>query len=793
MLNRLSILIFLLALAYFVMGKLALFLAIPPGYATAIWPAAGVALAALLIKGYRLWPGVLLGSFLVNIGPLPDTSEPLAEMASGLVVPFIIASGAALQAVFGAWLVRRYIGLNITLDSVREVLRFIIFACGIACTVAASIGTAALVIAGLLPTENFLFNWLTWWVGDGLGVMTFTVLMLVCFGEPRDIWRSRRRILPLIMGGVSVVVVTLYIFGSRWELSRQQAEFRQYSEQVFSRAQAIINAHIENLYALGAFFEVSSDVTVLEFDAFVDGFLKRNTGFQAMAWVQHVREDKRQLVESQMSAEQGLPVVFTRRSDEQGLVPQLSHDEYAVIRYIEPLAQNVTAVGYDINSNALVRQALSRALTSDEPATTGPLPLVQGRSNDLGLVVYLPASVRGLARGEGALLGYVAAVFRIQDLMGLLLSPDSLRHISASVSAQEGSTFYASSKEPLGQALFSESAILDFADSKWTFKLDADQQYLAGGRSMVPWGMLAGGMLFTGLLGMTFLVLTGQKYSSEAARKELKAMLARLQDTQEHLVESEKMASLGGLVAGFAHELNTPLGIAITAESTLQRDLAKLSAAMGGATTPRALTDMLGRMQEASRIVLANAQRAGALIMSFKQVSVDQATSETRTINLHDYLADVLLHLAPNYRRSGHQVLLDCPPDISIRTVPGGISQVVINLLANSLIHAFTSDQKGHISLSVRQSSSGVVIRFSDDGIGIPEQDQKKIFEPFYTTRRSAGGTGLGLHIVYNTIIRQLQGRISVSSQPDQGTTFEISLPWTINDAEYQDSSPMAA
>ena len=294
--------------------------------------------------------------------------------------------------------------------------------------------------------------------------------------------------------------------------------------------------------------------------------------------------------------------------------------------------------------------------------------------------------------------------------------------------------------------------------------------------------MLVAGLLFTGLLGMTFLVLTGQKYSSEVTGEKLKGMLHQLQEAQEHLVEAEKMASLGGLVAGFAHELNTPLGIAITAESTLQDDLGKLDTALQERGGVAAEIATLRRMQEASRIVLANIQRAGALIMSFKQVSVDQATTETRTINLHEYLTDVLMHLSPNYRRTGHEVILDCPLDLSIRTVPGGVAQVVINLLTNSLIHAFPNDRKGHIKLGVSSRSGEVVIRFSDDGIGIPLADQKKIFEPFYTTRRSSGGTGLGLHVVYNTVRRQLKGHISVSSQPDQGAVFEIVLPLTINE-----------
>ncbi|CAA0082542.1 CHASE domain-containing protein [Zhongshania aliphaticivorans] len=781
--ERRSLVILVVALAYFLLGKLALLLAIPPGYATAIWPAAGVALAAVMVAGYRVWPGILLGSFLVNINAAPDLGQPIAPLFLSFIVPFVIAVGATLQAFVGAWLIRRYIGFQVSLDNVGEVLRFILLACGLSCVVSAGVGTTTLLVAGLLPAENFVFNWLTWWVGDGLGVMIFTILTFVYLGKPVPVWRSRRRILPLVLLGVSIVAVTLYVFGSRWELSRQQSEFSRYTSQVFNRAQTVIDAHMENLYATRALFEVSNKVTVVEFENFVDGFLERNTGFQAIVWVQHVGGGERLPMEAQMSAERGANVKITRRDDRQHAVPQINKDDYFVIRYIEPLVSNLDALGYDISSNGIVRSALARAAAANRPATTGPIRLVQEREDQLGLVVYLPVDFIHETTGRQGLAGYVGAVFRVPDLMELLLASDYLMNVSASVSALDSGDLIYGGRSPSAQeSLFSDSAVLRFADAEWVFRLDADQRFLVGSRSMVPWGMLVAGLLFTGLLGMTLLVLTGQKYSSEVTGEKLKEMLHQLQEAQEHLVEAEKMASLGGLVAGFAHELNTPLGIAITAESTLQSDLGKLDAALrerGAVTTE---INVLRRMQEASRIVLANVQRAGALIMSFKQVSVDQATTETRTINLHEYLTDVLMHLSPNYRRSGHEVILDCPPDISIRTVPGGIAQVVINLLSNSLIHAFPNERKGNIRLSVSPGFNELVIQFSDDGIGIPLADQKKIFEPFYTTRRSSGGTGLGLHVVYNTVRRQLKGRISVSSQPDQGAVFEVVLPLMINE-----------
>jgi signal transduction histidine kinase len=388
------------------------------------------------------------------------------------------------------------------------------------------------------------------------------------------------------------------------------------------------------------------------------------------------------------------------------------------------------------------------------------------------------------AKTENAgLLGYVSGVFRVRDLIGFLVQHKFLQGLIVSVYDPSGKPIYSSSKLALpDSALFQHHRMLQVADQQWHFQVNANQAYIASTRSIVSWGMLAAGLLFTGLLGMTFLVLTGQKFRSDVAREELKLMLSQLQDTQEHLVEAEKMASLGGLVAGFAHELNTPLGIAITAESTLSADLRRLEELLPNfSDASPELEPLLQRLGEASRIVLANIQRAGSLISSFKQVSVDQSTTETREINLHEYLSDVLVHLSPSYRRSGHEVVLDCPDSIMVRTVPGGLAQVVINLLNNSLIHAFSEGEHGRIALQVTQSNSAIHIVFSDNGVGMTEGQAKKIFEPFFTTRRGSGGTGLGLHLVYNIVRQQLQGQITVVTQPKRGMRFDIVLPLAIN------------
>ncbi len=773
----------LVAVLYLIAGKLALLLAIPPGYATAIWPAAGVALALLLLNGYHLWPGVLLGSFFVNIDLAGFQNEAWGDFYPTLWLPLVISIGASVQAVVGVWLLKRFVGYPFELDTVQSVWRFILYGCGIGCIPGATVGASALWFAGKLAAENYWFNWFTWWVGDGLGVMIFATLMFVFYAQPKEVWRSRSRILPAVLLGATFIIVSLYVTASRWELARQQADFNGRSEQVFQRAQSVIDAHLATLYSVQGLFAASKEVTQADFRVFASGILSRNPGFQAVAWNVRVAGEERQLLESQMSAEMRAPVFITRRADNGELVLQEKSDDYVVIRYIEPLGKNLSALAYDIGSADLPRKALLRAAGTRAPAVTDPIRLVQESGSQQGVVIYLPVYMSSAGGGD-ALTGYVSGVFRVTDLMGFLLTPDFLHGVSVSVFDAAGGTLYRSDHtDPLGRgALFVERRILRVADQEWLFQTDANQSFLVGTRSVVPWGMLAAGLLFTGLLGMSFLVLTGQKHRSEVVGDELKFMLAQLQETQEHLVEAEKMASLGGLVAGFAHELNTPLGIAITAESTLSADLQRLHEMLPASSEPSVeLSELLQRLQEASRIVLANIQRAGSLISSFKQVSVDQATAETRDINLHEYLSDVFVHLSPSYRRSGHEVVLDCPRTISLRTVPGGLAQVVINLLNNSLIHAFSEGEHGRISLTVSQHESGVNLVFSDNGIGMAAEHAKKVFEPFFTTRRGAGGTGLGLHLVYNIVRQQLQGQIKVSTQVGRGMHFDIALPLAIN------------
>lgn len=261
--------------------------------------------------------------------------------------------------------------------------------------------------------------------------------------------------------------------------------------------------------------------------------------------------------------------------------------------------------------------------------------------------------------------------------------------------------------------------------------------------------------------------------------KRLQATLDQLRHTQADLIQAEKMASLGGLVAGVAHEINTPVGIALSAASTLSRLTGEIRTAFDAERMRRSdLVTYLGLAEESSQLILGNATRAAELIRSFKRVSVDQASEARRRFLLAPYLNEILVSLSPNLKRQAVKVTVDCPEDLELDTFPGALSQVITNCVINSLIHGFEDQPGGALRIDVSQTTGDLIeIRYSDDGKGIPAGDLGKIFDPFFTTRRSTGGSGLGLHIAYNLVASTLKGEISVASQPGKGAAFTIRIP----------------
>jgi len=266
--------------------------------------------------------------------------------------------------------------------------------------------------------------------------------------------------------------------------------------------------------------------------------------------------------------------------------------------------------------------------------------------------------------------------------------------------------------------------------------------------------------------------------------QDLTDTLDQLRAAQDELVRREKLASLGGLVAGIAHEINTPLGICVTATSYLQGELRQWHALRDeGRLDAERVGEMLESLDGSVRLLESNTRRGAELIRSFKQVAVDQSSGQRREFDLRAYLEEIVLSLKPRLARAPVAVELDCPAGSAMTSYPGALSQVVTNLILNALMHAFEGRDKGTIRIEGRGEGAFVTLVVRDNGIGMAEADLKRYFDPFFTTKRGSGGTGLGAHIVFNQVTNVLGGTIKVASRPDSGTEIRMRLPRIVNAA----------
>lgn len=259
--------------------------------------------------------------------------------------------------------------------------------------------------------------------------------------------------------------------------------------------------------------------------------------------------------------------------------------------------------------------------------------------------------------------------------------------------------------------------------------------------------------------------------------EEIKKAFDTLQLYQNELVETQKLAALGGLVSGVAHEVNTPLGVGVTFASVIENETTAIyKLFIADELDEEEFKSYLERMKESSHLLLENLDKASALVKSFKQISVDQTIDDKRMFNLEEYLREILLTHQNTLKRI--KVTTECPPSLMLDSYPGLLSQVFNNLIQNALLHAFNDTiSTPALTIRIKDTPHEILFTFSDNGIGISPQTQAKIFEPFFTTARDKGGSGLGLSIIHNIIVGKLKGHLEVTSAPLQGTTFTMSIP----------------
>ncbi len=263
------------------------------------------------------------------------------------------------------------------------------------------------------------------------------------------------------------------------------------------------------------------------------------------------------------------------------------------------------------------------------------------------------------------------------------------------------------------------------------------------------------------------------------ANSELIQTLEKLHQFQRQMVQNEKMASLGDMVAGVAHEVNTPIGLGVTASTMMLDRLSDMRRSFEDKTLKASsLSKFIAEGEENLNIIYRNLNRAAELISSFKQVAVDQSSENNRIFSFSKLMDEILMSMRPKLRKVNHQINVHCAPDLVVESKAGPINQVMINLIMNSIIHGFEDIDKGQIDITIEfMDDTKICIEFKDNGKGIPEHLRKRIFDPFVTTKRGQGGSGLGMHLVYNLVTQALNGSISIVSEVDQGVQFRILFP----------------
>lgn len=253
---------------------------------------------------------------------------------------------------------------------------------------------------------------------------------------------------------------------------------------------------------------------------------------------------------------------------------------------------------------------------------------------------------------------------------------------------------------------------------------------------------------------------------------------AFIQGQKEQIIQAEKLASIAELMGEFSHELETPIGIILTAQTHLESKLREFEKLMSAnRLTKSKLTKFFDLIEDSNRLTLSNVRRAIERTTSFKRLSVDQCSEEQRQFNMLDYLHHIELALSTRFINTDHHLTIDCPDQLQIESFPGALSQVIINLINNSLMHGFDADESGSIALVVTEQDQDIVFRYQDNGKGIDSEMLPKIFNQYFTSKPQQGGTGIGLYLVKSIIEKKLQGSLNCNSAPGQGIVFDIVLP----------------
>lgn len=774
--------VLLTAFGYFVAGWLGQMFAVPPGYATVIWPASGVAIAACLLFGYTPALGVFIGSTLVNISIGYTNTGDIS-----IAVPMMIAAGSALQTALSYALVRLSIGKTLEFYNIRHVLSFIVLAGPIGCLVSASIGSMILYTHDIIQREQVLLNWLSWWLGDSVGVVVIVPWLAVLFRKQFSVYYDHPVRVFLALFIVFLTTAALSVSTAYFELNKQRQAFESNADLNSTLLSERIKNSVDILYSMAGYIRGSGHVGVEEFQDFSESIMSQDRAIRALS-INHVLESQNLAqYEANMTEMHGFPFHVKQKNSAGDMEPVALRDRYVSVGLIYPLQPNMKALGYDVYSEESRRMAIKNAIRLNAAIPTAAINLVQ---NTKAVLMFLPAYK------DHQLYAMATALFEINDISARILERNQFANIEVYlVDRQTGQQPYilASSSnaslsvEALIQGLNERSfpamhrAMIPVGAHRWELVHVSHSNFIEQ-----PWGthfVLVGGLFVAGLLGWVLSLVFSHAAQIErqvATRtKELSQANNALRESGDKLKQAtleaqEANQAKSRFLANMSHEIRTPLNGMLGSLSLLQGKslnneqlkLVELAHQSGDA-----LLDLVNDILDLSKI------EAGELEL------------EPQYFDLQDLLEDIssLMRLKAEEKGLNFVAPSTLLPECMVFADRLRVRQVVLNLVGNAIKFTSSGGSVRLVAEQVTRDQDQATYRIAiiDTGIGISDKLQARLFQRFKqadtSTTRRYGGTGLGLAIS-KELIEAMEGRINVESQLGQGANFWFELDLAVQD-----------
>lgn len=771
------------ALLYYLFGRLGLLLAIPPGFASTVWPAAGIALGLGLTLGRGVFLGTIIGSTLNNLIPFLEAGQDFSNLTP-IYLGFFIGIGAAVQMHLGRVLIQKITLKNNDeeLSKSDNILKVLFIAIPTSCLVNGLWGSFILYFFNIIPINSYFSSAATWYLGDTLGACVFTPLWLSIFKKSK-LWQSRRVVYTIPMFLLISLVFMVFILERDNEQLARVKDFEEKASDIQLKIERTINSNSETLEYLKDLYLIDGNISAKKFHYLTGSMVQRHKEINALSWNPIISDKERSRFEESIKI-QGFKNFEIKERIDSNIVTSKREEYYVVVGFIEPYEANKLAHGFNINSNLERKKAIDLSISTKQKVATAPINLVQS-NNNLGQLILSPIIKNDKVEA------FVVSIINLDQIFIEILRNLNVKGIEFSIfditkesSDKAPSLIFATDKEFSPDKVsfdinikkpgtLTKTAFFQNYNRKWEIIFYQTPNYFINNQSILTWIIICAGLFICLITGTFILIISGREYH-------LKQLSKKLQESQENLTyfnenlenkiaqrtnELEKASKVKSIfLANMSHEIRTPLNGIIGSAQLLEncKDEEEF----------KSYTDTI---KSSGKLLLSIIND----ILDLSKLESDKLTLEELEVNLIEVANQSLDMVRTSLNNNNiFNLYFDASFNYDIYGDPVRIPQILTNLLSNANKFTLNGNIDLHITiLEETPDNKKIEFKIIDNGRGIDNENLKNIFKPFSqedeTTTRKFGGTGLGLSIC-KQLVKLMGGEISVTSQLNKGSCFSF-------------------